>query len=243
MVSDTPVIKMKSVLLRYGNGEKAIKNLTLSFYSSSLQFVTGPSGAGKTSILKLVNLDEFVTDGNLEILGVDVSKNQNNHSAISSLKRQIGYIPQNIKLIEHLSAIENVALPLKIVGVTEKERLTIAKEMLSWLNIPTKQQNVYPCELSAGHRQLIAIARAVIKKPKIILADAPIMHLNARIANKVLSLFLEFSKNRQTCVIITNNNEQIIPPLLNKSREIKILAGMLADNFGNIQPNEFQVAV
>ncbi len=243
MISDAPVIKIKSALLRYENGEKAIKNLTLSFYSSSLQFITGPSGAGKTSVLKLINIDEFVTDGSCEILGVDVSKQSKNGTTIANIKQQIGYIPQNIELIEHISAIENVALPLKIAGVSEKGRTAIAKEMLAWLNVPTKQHNVYPYELSAGQRQLIAIARAVIKKPKIILADSPVSYLNARIANKVLSLFIEFSKSQQTCVIITNNNEQLTPPMLKKHREIKLLAGMLADNFGNIQPNDFQVAV
>ena len=227
MLSDGPIISLKSVMLRYENGEKAIKNIDLSLYAPSFQYITGLSGSGKTSLLKLIGLIQIPTAGNYILFGKNVNDLTDNE--ICEFKRNIGYVHQNIRFIDSMNIVDNVALPLKIAGFAEAKREQMALELLDWFKFK-RSKTTYPYELSAGQRQCLAIARAVIIKPKILLADDPISYMDSRMANKVVSLFFEMSKNN-TCVIITNNNEQKIPPLLKQSKEIKMAGGMIVDNF------------
>lgn len=239
MLSDGPIISLKSAMLRYESGEKAIKNVDLNFYAPSFQYVTGLSGSGKTSLLNLISVSEFPTAGSCIILGKDVSKATN--SEICKIKRNIGYIHQNIEFIDSMTILDNVMLPLKVIGVARADREKMAMELLEWFKFK-RCKTTYPYELSAGQRQSLAIARAIITKPKILLADDPVSYMDARTANRVISLFFEMSKSN-TCVIITNNNEQKTPPLLKQSKEIKMSGGMLIDAFNNAKRDDLPIAI
>lgn len=229
MLSDGYIVDLKSVMLRYSNGVKALKNIDLGLVAPSFQYLTGGNGAGKSSIIKMINLDIKPTAGNLRLFGVDIADMTDEE--ISKTKQKIGLISQGVDLVDSMTMVENVALPLKIIGVRKKEREQQAMEILDWLNV-SSSKDCYPYELSCGERQCVAIARAIVKKPVILLADDPICYLDSRMANRVISLFFELSK-RNTCVLITNNNDQRIPPMLHEGREIKITSGMLIDNVMN----------
>lgn len=240
MLSDGYVVSLRSTMLRYSNGTKALKNIDLNLGTSSFQYLTGPSGAGKSSIIKLINMDEKPTAGSVFIFEHDVSELTNEE--ISSIKQKIGVISQGFCLAESMTVLENVALPLKVMGVVKNEREQQAMEILDWLNIG-KNRDDYPCELSCGERQCVTIARALIARPKIILADDPVCYLDQRTANKVINLLFELSKT-DTCVLVTNNNEQRKPALLREGREIKITGGMLIDNVISKQVrNELPIAM
>lgn len=240
MLSDGYVVNLKSVMLRYSNGVKALKNITLGLTSPSFQYLTGASCSGKSSVLKLINLDVLPTAGSLIIFGKDVT--EMNDAEIAAVKSNIGIISQGMHLIDSLTILENVSLPLKIDGVSKQKREQQAMEILDWLAIGKYSKN-YPYELSCGERQCVAIARAIVRKPKILLADDPICYLNTRMANKVISLFYELSK-LDSCVVITNNNDIKIPPMFKEGREIKINNGMLIDNIiGNNTPEVFPIAM
>ena len=204
MLSDGYVISLKSVMLRYANGKKAIKGADLNLCAPSFQYLTGISGAGKTSILKLIGLEATPTAGSVFLFGKDIAEATTEERCL--LKRQIGFIPQGFDLINSMTVLDNVSLPLKVAGVSRKERERQAMEILDWLNVGSLN-DMYPFELSSGERQCVAIARAIIHKPKILLADDPVCYLDNRAAKRVVTLFYEMSKI-DTCVIITNNNEK-----------------------------------
>lgn len=240
MLSDGYAINLKSVMLRYEDGSKALKNITIGLTSPSFQYLTGTSCSGKSSILKLMNLDILPTAGSLIIFGKDVSEMTDDE--IAEAKSKISLISQGMHLIDSLTILENVALPLKIDGISKQKREQQAMEILDWLAVGKYSRN-YPCELSCGERQCVAIARAIVRKPKILLADDPICYLDARMANKVISLFYELSK-LDSCVVITNNNDLRIPPMFKEGREIKINNGMLIDNIiGRNKTNAFPMAI
>lgn len=241
MLSSGYVVNLKSIMLRYSNGVKALKNIDLGLAASSFQYLIGGNGSGKSSIIKMINLDVKPTAGHLQLFGTDVSEMTDEE--ISQTKQKIGLVSQGSDLIDSMTAVENVALPLKIMGISKKEREQQAMEILDWLHI-SSNKDCYPCELSCGERQCVAIARAIVKKPAILLADDPICYMDGRMANRVISLFFELSK-RNTCVLITNNNDQRIPPMLHEGREIKITSGMLIDNvmMARQSQNELPIAM
>lgn len=240
MTSDNYVVSLKSVMLRYANGVKALRNIDLALGTPSFQCITGTCGAGKTSILKLIDLDIKPTAGSVSLFGVDVKDMSDDE--ISEAKRNISIVPQGLHLIDSMTVLENVVLPLKIVQIDRKEREQRAMEILDWIGLG-KNSHDSPCELSSGERQCVAIARGVVKKPKILLADDPISYLDARMSNKVISLFYELSK-LDTCVVIANNNEQKLPALLKEAREIRITSGMLVDNvMGKRVTDELPIAM
>lgn len=240
MLSDGYVISLKSVMLRYANGKKAIKGADLNLCAPSFQYLTGISGAGKTSVLKLIGLEATPTAGSIFLFGKDIAETTDEERCI--LKQQIGFISQGFDLINSMTVLDNVALPLKVAGVNRKERERQAMEILDWFHV-SNPSDIYPFELSSGERQCVAIARAIIHKPKILLADDPVCYLDNRAAKRVVTLFYEMSKI-DTCVIITNNNDHRTPYFVKEAREIKMLEGNLIDNvLSRPLSSEFPIAI
>jgi cell division transport system ATP-binding protein len=178
-------------------------NLTLT--AGSFHFLTGPSGAGKTSLLRLLSLSHPPSSGTLRLFGRDVSKLD--RAAASALRRRIGVVFQDFRLLDQMSAFDNVALPLRIAGAGDEQISTHVSELLAWLGLADVLERKPP-ELSMGQRQLLAIARAVIGRPKLLLADEPTSSVDPARARRLMHLFLSLHR-LGTAVLLATHSEQL----------------------------------
>jgi cell division transport system ATP-binding protein len=168
--------------------------------------MTGESGAGKTSLLELMYLDNLPTKGRVRLFGNAVDTMT--RAVRSTTRRQIGVVFQDFRLLDHLNAFDNVALPLRIAGIKEADIKRHVTELLSWVGLE-KQIKTFPTKLSGGEKQRIAIARAVINRPQLLLADEPTGNVDDSMAKRLLYLFLELNKLGTTIVIATHNQNLI----------------------------------
>lgn len=198
------MITFDSVGLRYGQGPEILRDLTFHLEKGSFHFLTGASGAGKTSLLKLMYLGLRPTRGRIRMLDVDLHKTKRDQ--LAKLRTQIGVVFQDFRLLPHLSSFDNVALPLRIINRDEKDIKAHVSELLHWVGLGD-YMNAKPPTLSGGQQQRIAIARAVINRPRILLADEPTGNLDDGIGYKLLHLFEELNKLGTTIVIASHNEE------------------------------------
>ena len=206
IIAAPAVVEMKGVGIRYDQGPEILSDINLSLKKGSFHFLTGKSGAGKTSLLSLMYLAQRPSRGALGVFGQNV--NFANRDALAVLRRRIGVVFQDFRLIEHLSAFDNVALPLRVCGMSEKEIKKRVKELLSWVELD-KHMFEKTSTLSGGEKQRIAIARAVINRPDILLADEPTGNVDNDIARKLMKLFIELNKLGTTVVIATHSDKLI----------------------------------
>ena len=202
-MNETPaVVRFESVAVRYGQGPEILSDISLSFEAGSFHFVTGPSGAGKSTLLRLMYLAQLPARGVMFLFGRNV------HSiprrALPELRRRIGVVFQDFRLLDHLSALDNVTLPLRVAGVDQKLVREHATELLRWVGLADKVQ-ARPSTLSGGEQQRLAIARAVINRPSLLIADEPTGNVDDRMAMRLLHLFEELNKLGTTVVIATHN--------------------------------------
>jgi cell division transport system ATP-binding protein len=200
------VVRFENVGMRYGMGPEVLKDVSFSLEPGSLQLLTGPSGAGKTTLLKLLYLAERQTRGLINLFGRDVSTLARHETP--AMRRKIGVVFQDFRLIEHLSVFDNVALPRKITGEDEKNYRPDVEELLTWVGLG-QRQNAKPATLSGGEKQRVAIARAVVAKPDLLLADEPTGNVDPEIGDRILRLFLELNR-LGTCVMIATHDQHII---------------------------------
>lgn len=198
----TPLARFQNVGMRYGTGEEILRNISFDLAPGSFYFLTGPSGAGKSSLLKLMYLAERPTRGWIRLFGQDVTTLS--HRALPALRRRIGIVFQDFRLLDHLSALENVALPLRLAGAKKKQADEHVAELLKWVGL-TGQIDAKPPTLSGGQKQRVAIARAVISRPSLLLADEPTGNVDEQSAMRILRLFEELNKIGTTVVIATHN--------------------------------------
>jgi cell division transport system ATP-binding protein len=196
------VIRFESVGLRYGLGPEVLRDVTFHIESGSFQFITGPSGAGKTSLLRLLFLSLRPTRGSVRIFNRDAATLP--RTAIPGLRRRIGIVFQDFRLLEHLTTYENVALPLRVAGVDDSAYRRDVIELLEWVGLGEKMW-VFPQVLSGGEKQRAAIARALITKPEILLADEPTGNVDPPLARRLLRLFVELNKLGTSVVIATHD--------------------------------------
>ncbi|MBO7257847.1 MAG: cell division ATP-binding protein FtsE [Alphaproteobacteria bacterium] len=194
--------EFNGVSFRYDNGPEILKDVQFTLEPGSFHFMTGESGAGKTSLLSLLYLYNLPSKGRVRLFGYAVD--ELTRKAKSRIRRQIGVVFQDFRLLNHLTAFDNVALPLRIAGVKENEIRRHVSELLSWVGLE-KQMKSYPAELSGGEQQRVAIARAVINRPSLLLADEPTGNVDDAMAKRLLHLFLELNKLGTTVVIATHN--------------------------------------
>ena len=230
-----PVVDFHRVFLKYDNGHSVLKNIQFSLEKGSFHFVTGASGAGKTSLLKLMYLSVRPTSGRLQLFGKDLS--QVSSSKLPDFRRRIGVVFQDFRLLDSLTTFDNVALPLRIIGMSEKEIKRRVNELLSWVGLENCT-NEYPPSLSGGEKQRIAIARAVINKPDLLLADEPTGNVDDAMAARILHLFLELNRLGTTLVIATHNQSlvrQFNKPQLHLSQgSLEIIQPMTAVEEENV---------
>ena len=200
------IIEMNNVGLRYDQGPEILSDIKLALKKGSFHFLTGKSGAGKTSLLSLMYLAQKPSRGAVSVFGNN--DNFTHRDNLALLRRKIGVVFQDFRLLDHLSAFDNVALPLRVCGMNEREVRKRVTELLSWVELDRHMQDT-TATLSGGEKQRIAIARAVINRPDLLLADEPTGNVDNDIAPKLMKLFVELNKLGTTVVIATHSEKLI----------------------------------
>ena len=196
------VVEFDNVGLRYGTGAETLTDLNFTLYPGSFNFLTGASGAGKTSLLKLLYLAHRPSRGDIRIFGHGVVTMQRDR--FPGFRRRIGVVFQDFRLVQHLSAFDNIALPLRVAGIHERDLKGPVTEMLSWIGL-SDRQHARPATLSGGEQQRVAIARAVIGRPDLLVADEPTGNVDPEMARRLLQLFAALNKLGTTIVVATHD--------------------------------------
>jgi len=197
------IIRFDNVGLRYGLGPEVLQDVTFALPSGSFHFLTGASGAGKSTLMRLMFLGLRPTRGRVMVFDRDIANTA--RYQLPALRRRIGVVFQDFRLMDHLSALDNVALPLRVRGVKESEVQRHVPELLNWVGL-SDQLHAKPPTLSGGQKQRVAIARAVIGRPDLLLADEPTGNVDGEIATRLLHLFEELNRLGTTVVIATHND-------------------------------------
>jgi cell division transport system ATP-binding protein len=200
--SEQGVVRFENVGLRYGIGPEVLRDLSFRIDPNSFQFLTGPSGAGKTSLLRLLFLSLRPTRGLMTLFGQDVATLTKD--GLSSLRRRVGIVFQDFRLLDHLTTFENVALPFRVINRSEENYRSEVIELLRWVGLGDRMW-AYPPVLSGGEKQRAAIARAVITRPQLLLADEPTGNVDPALARRLLRLFVELNKFGTSVVIATHD--------------------------------------
>ena len=198
------MIRMQQLGLRYDSGHETLRDVSFHLRPGSFHFLTGPSGAGKTSLLRLLFMSLRPTRGQIELFGQDVSRVTPAKRA--QLRRRIGIVFQDFRLLDHLTTWENVALPLRVVGKKLADYREDVTDLLQWVGLGDRMHG-YPPVLSGGEKQRAAIARAVIGKPELLLADEPTGNVDPQMARRLLRLFIELNRLGTSVVIATHDHQ------------------------------------
>jgi cell division transport system ATP-binding protein len=200
--SPAPAVHFENVGVRYGMGPEVLRDLTFSIEPHSFQFLTGPSGAGKTTLLRLILLSVKPTRGLISLFGEDVSNISKDD--LTELRRRMGVVFQDFRLLDHLTTYENVALPLRAQGKDEASYRSEVVELLRWVGLGDRM-HMLPPVLSGGEKQRAAIARALIVRPDLLLADEPTGNVDPSLAKRLLRLFIELNRLGTSVVIATHD--------------------------------------
>ena len=200
------MITFDNVGFRYGVGPEILHDISVSITPGSFHFLTGASGAGKTTLLNMMHLGLKPTRGFLSVFGQDVGTLKRRR--MPALRRQIGMVFQDFRLLDHMSAFDNVALPLRLAGEKEREIRRDVTAILEWVGLGDALQ-ASPRALSGGEQQRVAIARAVVARPGILLADEPTGSVDETIGQRILRLFEELNRLGTAVVIATHNRSLI----------------------------------
>lgn len=198
------MIKIYHLSKIYPNNCPALLDVTLEIEKGDFAFINGPSGAGKTTLLKIIAGMEKPTQGELIVKGINLNKIR--PSKIPYLRRSIGFVFQDFKLLPYKTAFENVAFALEIIGFSKKEILKRTNNALQLVGLEEKK-NSYPLKMSGGEQQRISIARAIVNEPSILLADEPTGNLDASISKEIMNIFKKINTRGTTVVFATHNRE------------------------------------
>lgn len=185
-----------------GVGQPVLRNLTLSVPQGEFRWLLGPSGAGKSSLLRLLTLETRPSAGQMDLLGVSVT--HASRATLRNLRRRIGFVPQDYRLIGEWTVFDNVALPLRLSGASERDTRREAFAVLEWLDV-AHLADKRPGSLSGGEQQRTAIARALIGRPELLLADEPTNALEDAQARRLLTTFQELIEMGTTVIVATHN--------------------------------------
>lgn len=226
------MIQLFHVSKIYPPQSAALSDINLEIDKGEFVFLAGPSGAGKTTLLKLLFREEEPTEGQILVNGQNL--NRLNSRGVARLRREIGLVFQEFKLLPRLTALENVALAAEVIGTSRKEGHTKAFHLLSELGLD-KKYDAKPMTLSGGEQQRVAIARALINDPMLVLADEPTGNLDAEIADETMRLFLKI-QGRGTTIIIASHHFEFIKRY--GTRMISLRRGHVVDDLQRVKPVE-----
>ena len=196
------MVRFENVGMRYGMGAEVLSDVSFHLMPGSFHFLTGPSGAGKTSLLRLMFLAHRPSRGLVSLFGHDIATAV--PETLSRLRRRIGVVFQDFRLLDHLTTYENVALPLRVAGAREADYRENVVELLSWVGLG-ERINARPPTLSGGEKQRAAIARAVVGKPDLLLADEPTGNVDPEMGLRLLRLLIELNRIGTSVVLATHD--------------------------------------
>jgi cell division transport system ATP-binding protein len=217
------MLRFENVGMRYGPGPEVLRDVTFTLEPGSFTFLTGASGAGKSTLLRLMFLANPPTRGLITLFGHDLATAS--RSAFPALRRRIGVVFQDFRLLEHLSAFDNVALPLRLAGRKPADYAHDVEELLGWVGLGDRL-NARPPTLSGGEQQRVAIARAVVGRPDLLVADEPTGNVDADIGQRLIRLFGELNRLGTTVLIATHDRSLIER---GRAREMRLVDGRLVE--------------
>ncbi len=225
------IVKFDNVGLRYGTDPEVLSNLSFTLYPGSFYFLTGASGAGKTSLLKLLYLAQRPSRGAIRMFGQDLITMPRDR--LPALRRHLGVVFQNFRLVPHLTAFDNVALPLRLAGADEKRIAKSVSDMLDWVGL-SHRAHAIPATMSGGEQQRVAIARAVIARPRILIADEPTGNVDPEMALKLLRLFEALNNRVGTTVVVATHDVHLLKKVPD-SLILRLNKGQLSDPTGALR--------
>ncbi|HRO33342.1 MAG TPA: ATP-binding cassette domain-containing protein [Brevundimonas sp.] len=202
--ASTPTARLDGVGFGYAEAPQVLRDVNLILPRGSFHFLTGPSGAGKSTLLKLLTLAERPTEGRITLFGQDAT--QAPRAALPGFRRRIGAVFQDFRLLDHLSVFDNAALPLRLAGDRAADYAGDVREMLAWVGLGDRLE-AQPPALSGGEKQRLAIARAVLARPELIVADEPTGSVDAAMAQRLLRLFQTLNRQGTTLLIASHDQD------------------------------------
>ncbi len=196
------IVRFDNVGLRYGTGKEILSDISFTLFPGRFYFLTGASGAGKTSLLRLLYLAQRPSRGAISMFDSDMITLPRDN--LPAFRRRIGVVFQDFRLIEHLSAYDNIALPLRVAGVREEDLAEPVNDMLEWVGLG-QRADARPATLSGGEQQRVAIARAVITRPDLLVADEPTGNVDPEMAMKLMRLFEALNRLGTTVLVATHD--------------------------------------
>ena len=224
------IVQFENVGLRYGQGPETLSDVSFTLSAGTFHFLVGASGAGKTSLLRLLYLSQRPSRGVIRLFGEDMVTSP--RGRLPGFRRRIGVVFQDFRLVPHLSARDNIALPLRVAGMPEEDIAEPVGEMLAWVGL-SDRADARPPTLSGGEQQRVAIARAVIGRPEILVADEPTGNVDADMARRLLTLFEALNRLGTTLVVATHDLPLIAQ--VEGAQMMRLDRGRLADPTGMLR--------
>ena len=218
-------VRLDGVSLRYESAEDVLSEIDLVLKPGSFTFLTGPSGAGKTSLLKLLYLAHAPTRGEISLFGRRTQSLK--RIELAALRRRVGVVFQEFRLLEHLSAYENAALPLRVAGRKEEVYRGDVEELLRWVGLGPRM-HAAPQQLSGGEQQRVAIARALVNKPDLLIADEPTGNVDPDMGERLMRLFTELNRRLGTTVLIATHDLGLIRKT--EARVLRLQHGLISED-------------
>ena len=219
------IIRLKNVKKQYKNGVTAIHDLNLSIEKGSFVFVIGDSGSGKSTLMKLLYREEKPTRGQIVVGGINVAKLRNNK--VYKLRRKLGIVFQDYRLLPKLTVYENVAFAMEVIGATKQTIRIKVLKALEVVGLKNKVHN-YPSQLSGGEQQRVAIARAIVNNPKMLLCDEPTGNLDPTMSMEIMNVLDDINKTWGTTIIVVTHDKAIVNKM--KKQVITLKEGRLVNN-------------
>ncbi|MGA1342042.1 MAG: cell division ATP-binding protein FtsE [Hyphomonas sp.] len=224
-------VRLDGVTLRYDSSEDILSDIDLVLKPGSFSFLTGASGAGKSSLLRLLYLAQPPTQGEVTLFGRPTSRLSRDQ--LSALRRRVGVVFQDFRLLGHLTTYENVALPLRVMGRKESQYRRDVEELLSWVGLGERLHK-RPQTLSGGEQQRVAIARAVVTQPDLLIADEPTGNVDPEMGARLMRLFSELNRRLGTTVIIATHDSGLIRQI--DAPVFRLANGLLLQESGKPAP-------
>ncbi|MCP9221560.1 cell division ATP-binding protein FtsE [Erythrobacter sp. LQ02-29] len=228
--SERAVVAFDNVGLRYGTDPEVLSDISFALWPGNFYFLTGASGAGKTSLLKLLYLAQRPSRGAIRMFDSDVITLS--RSRLPGFRRRLGVVFQDFRLVPHMSTFDNIALPLRIAGVPEGELARPVAEMLEWVGLGHRE-DARPETLSGGEQQRVAIARAVIGRPDLLVADEPTGNVDPEMSERLLRLFGSLNRLGTTVVVATHDLQLL--PRMPEAMIMRLDGGRLSDPTGALR--------
>ena len=214
------MLDLKHVSKTYKNGVNALYDVNLKIDQGEFVYIIGPTGSGKSTLIKLLDGEEIPTKGKVEVTGINVGKLK--HSKVPLYRRNIGVVFQDFRLLERKTVFENIAFALEVINVPKERLRKRVREVMNLVGLDDKG-NSFPQELSGGQQQRVAIARAIANKPKILIADEPTGNLDPQKSDEIMTLLEKINREEKTTILMVTHDITLVNK--HRKRTIALEAG------------------